>query len=62
MGKNTGKDRSRGKVTYPRILGMEESRRRVRELSREATGIAEEFGEAGRALEALTRVIVERTS
>jgi geranylgeranyl diphosphate synthase type II len=62
MGKASGKDRARGKVTYPRILGLEESRRRVEELGRTAGDIAQEFGERGRALGALARFVVERSS
>jgi geranylgeranyl diphosphate synthase type II len=57
-----GKDRPRGKVTYPRILGVEESKRRVHELGRVAGEIAEEFAEAGRPLGAIARFIVERSS
>ncbi len=62
MGKSSGKDRARGKATYPRILGTEESRHRVEELGREAEEIAAEFGERGRALAALARLVVERSS
>ncbi len=62
MGKASGKDRARGKATYPRILGMEESRRRVEELGRNAGDIAGEFGDRGRALGALARFVVERSS
>ena len=62
MGKASGKDRARGKVTYPRILGLEESHRRVEELGHTAGDIANEFGERGRALGALARFVVERSS
>ena len=62
LGKAAGKDRSRGKVTYPRILGVEESRRRVSELSREAEEIAAEFSTPGQPLKAIARFIVERTN
>ncbi len=62
MGKASGKDRARGKATYARILGHEESRRRVRELADAAGEIAAEYGEAGRPLAALVRLVVDRTS
>jgi geranylgeranyl diphosphate synthase type II len=62
LGKASGRDRARGKATYPRILGNEESRTRIRELGRTADEIAAEFGERGRALRALSRLVVERSS
>lgn len=36
MGKATKKDKERGKATYPELYGLDESRRRVRELTDEA--------------------------
>jgi len=36
LGKTAGKDRERRKATYPAILGVEQSRRNVRELTQEA--------------------------
>jgi geranylgeranyl diphosphate synthase type II len=62
LGKAAGKDRPRGKVTYPRILGLEESKRRVMELGRVAAEIAGEFDTPGEPLKAIARFIVERTS
>jgi geranylgeranyl diphosphate synthase type II len=62
MGKASGKDRARGKATYPRILGIDESRRRVEELGRIAGDVAAEFGGRGRALAALARFVVERSA
>jgi geranylgeranyl diphosphate synthase type II len=62
LGKAAGKDRARGKATYPGVLGPVESRRRVEELGRGAAGIAEGFGARGRALGRLARFIVDRSS
>jgi geranylgeranyl diphosphate synthase type II len=62
LGKAAGKDRVRGKATYPRFLGLEESRRRVRELEREALEVAASFGRGGRPLELLARFVSERTT
>jgi geranylgeranyl diphosphate synthase type II len=62
LGKVSGRDRARGKATYPRILGTEESRRRIQELGRTAEEITAEFGDRGRALRALSRFVVERSS
>jgi geranylgeranyl pyrophosphate synthase len=36
LGKTAGKDRERNKATYPALLGIEASRRHVRELTAEA--------------------------
>jgi geranylgeranyl diphosphate synthase type II len=36
LGKTAGKDRERGKATYPSLLGIEQSRRTVRELTEQA--------------------------
>jgi geranylgeranyl diphosphate synthase type II len=62
LGKSAGKDRSRGKLTYPVLLGLAESRRRVEELGREAEELGRSFGEAGSTLALLARHVVERTA
>ena len=62
LGKKSGKDRARGKATYPRLLGHSESRRRVEELSEEARTIARSFGERGESLDHLSRFLVSRSS
>jgi geranylgeranyl diphosphate synthase type II len=62
LGKATGKDRKRGKATYPRLMGLAESRRRVEDLAREAGALAESFGGPGEGLAGLARFVVERTS
>lgn len=43
-GKRVGKDATRGKLTYPGLLGVDESRRRAAQLGREAVAAAEELG------------------
>ncbi|NNE44895.1 MAG: polyprenyl synthetase family protein, partial [Gemmatimonadetes bacterium] len=62
LGKAAGKDRARGKATYPRLLGLQESRRRVEELAQEAREVADSFGGSGEALRVLARFVVERTA
>ncbi len=57
-GKRVGKDAARGKLTYPALLGVEESRRKAAELGRQAMGAAEELG--SRLLAGLARYVVER--
>ena len=59
-GKRVGKDAARGKLTFPGLLGVDESRRRVRELYNEAAQAAETLGPAAGPLAELARVVAER--
>jgi len=59
-GKRVGKDAARGKLTFPGLLGVEESRRRVRELYAEAAQAADALGPAARPLAELARTVAER--
>jgi geranylgeranyl diphosphate synthase type II len=43
-GKGVGKDAGRGKLTYPGLLGVAESRRRARELANQAEAAARHLG------------------
>jgi geranylgeranyl diphosphate synthase, type II len=60
MGKRIGKDSNRGKLTFPALLGVEESSRRAEQLIDEACGALEIFGTNASHLEALARYVVER--
>ena len=60
LGKAAGKDRSRGKATYPRLLGLDESRRRMEELDRKAEEIATDFGPRAETLVRLARFVIRR--
>ena len=60
LGKASGRDRARGKATYPRILGVEESKRRVQALAGSAEETARSFGARGEALLGLVRFVAER--
>lgn len=60
MGKHVQKDATLGKLTYPALLGLEESRRRADALVEEACRRAEQFGERGRRLQRLAEFIRER--
>jgi geranylgeranyl diphosphate synthase type II len=60
MGKRTGKDLDRGKLTFPALLGVDESRRRARQLIDEACAALSIFGTNASQLEALARYVVER--
>jgi geranylgeranyl diphosphate synthase type II len=57
-GKRVGKDAARGKLTYPGLLGVDESRRKAAELSKQAVAAAERLGSPLLAL--LARYVVTR--
>jgi geranylgeranyl diphosphate synthase type II len=57
-GKRVGKDASRGKLTYPGLLGVEESRRKAAELGEQAMAAAHALG--SRLLAELARFVVRR--
>jgi geranylgeranyl diphosphate synthase type II len=59
-GKRVGKDANRGKLTYPGLLGVGESRRRAGQLVRRALDALEPFGPAGRPLAALAEYVLAR--
>ncbi len=58
VGKRVGKDAARGKLTYPSLLGVEESRRKAEELGRQAVNAAEQLG--SELLAELARYVVSR--
>ncbi len=60
MGKRVGKDAARGKLTYPGLLGNEESRRRAELLCKEAIRAVDGLGAAAEPLTALARFVMDR--
>jgi len=60
LGKGVKKDEAAGKLTYPGLLGVEESRRRAWELVDSARAALAPFGPAGVQLARLAQYIVER--
>jgi geranylgeranyl diphosphate synthase type II len=60
MGKRAGKDSQRGKLTFPGILGVEESVRRARLLVAEAGAALEPLGSHAESLLALAHYVLER--
>ena len=60
MGKNTGSDASRGKVTFPALIGMEASRTKLATLVREAIANLAQFDEKAAPLRCLAEYIMER--
>jgi geranylgeranyl diphosphate synthase type II len=60
MGKGVQKDAGHGKLTYPSLLGIDESRRRAEELIQTACEAITPLGDNGRRLEALAHFVLER--
>ena len=61
VGKTTGSDRARGKPTYPAVLGVPASQRRVRELHAEAMEALRPFGASADDLRALADWLLVRS-
>jgi geranylgeranyl diphosphate synthase type II len=60
LGKATNKDAAKGKVTYPMLLGLDESRRQAADELAKALQAAEILGRRGHAIRSLARFVVER--
>jgi geranylgeranyl diphosphate synthase type II len=60
LGKQTGRDQDLGKLTYPALIGVEESRSRAEELVTQACDAIAPFGAGRDWLVDLARFIVER--
>ena len=60
LGKKTGSDLSKGKATYPSLLGLEESKRRAKELVESAVDALSPFGPEADPLREIARFIIAR--
>jgi len=60
LGKAAGKDAARGKLTYPSLLGQQQSAERAAALVAEACAALECFGPRAEPLSALARYVVSR--
>ena len=60
LGKGVHKDATLGKMTYPALLGVEESRRKADALIDEACHLLEPLGEPAGKLAALARFVTQR--
>jgi geranylgeranyl diphosphate synthase type II len=60
LGKRTNKDAARGKLTFPRVLGIEGSRAHAAQLVAEACACLAPLGQAAAPLAALARYVTER--
>ena len=61
LGKAAGKDRDAGKMTYPGIFGLDESRRQVQALLAEALDALSPLGEPAEPLRQLAHALATRT-
>jgi geranylgeranyl pyrophosphate synthase len=61
LGKTVGKDVQQGKITYPAMVGIAESKRMARKLSEEAVAVLDIFNEEADILRALAVVLSQRT-
>jgi geranylgeranyl diphosphate synthase, type II len=59
-GKRVGKDAAKGKLTYPGFLGIEESRKKARQLADQAVKHLVSLGRSGEKLGILVQWIVNR--
>jgi geranylgeranyl diphosphate synthase, type II len=59
-GKRVGKDADRGKLTYPGLFGVDESRRQAHDLCRQAIAAVEPLGQAAAPLQELARAVSHR--
>ncbi len=59
-GKRVGKDAARGKLTYPGLLGIAESRRRAERLGRQACEQLQPLGDDADRLRALVSFVLQR--
>lgn len=62
MGKSTRKDDARGKITYPGLLGLEQSRAWANQLYKEAVQAVEPLGKQAGSLIDIARYVVDRSN
>jgi len=60
LGKTAGKDKRQGKLTYPSLVGLEESRKVAEELTRQAAAAIEPFGPKAEILRQLAQQLLRR--
>jgi len=60
LGKKTGSDLSRGKATYPSVLGVEESKKKGRELVETSVDALKQFGPEAEPLREIARFVAAR--
>ncbi len=61
LGKRTGKDLARGKLTYPGLLGLDEAKKKAADLIQAALLAVDRFGSAAWRLRWLAHFVQERS-
>jgi geranylgeranyl diphosphate synthase type II len=61
LGKQTGADSVLGKATYPSLLGLKESQKRIRELTQHAEQALSQFGPKAEPMKQIAHYLAERT-
>jgi len=62
IGKPSGSDEDKDKATFPKIIGLDASKRRVLDLFNQSNDAISVFGEKSEGLRYLAKIITERTS
>jgi geranylgeranyl diphosphate synthase type II len=62
LGKDTGSDAKRGKMTFPGLWGLDASRAKTAELVGQALSAIRHFGDRAEPLRAIARYMIERNS
>lgn len=62
MGKKTGKDAAIGKLTYPSLIGLDESRQHLQAQVKVTDGVCDKLGPRAETLRALSHYMASRTS
>lgn len=62
MGKKTGKDAAIGKLTYPSLIGLEESRKHLAAQVKVTDDVCDKLGGKAETLRALSRYMASRTN
>lgn len=61
LGKTAGKDEKQGKLTYPGLFGLEQSKEKAQQTMQEAVEILKPFGEKANVLRELAFALLNRT-
>ncbi len=62
LGKDIGSDQQRGKATYPAVLGLEASQKKMEELHQQALNILSSYGEKAEPLRQISAYIINRST
>jgi geranylgeranyl diphosphate synthase type II len=60
LGKTAGKDAKQGKLTYPAVFGIEQSKSKAQKIANQAAEILEPFGERANILKELAYSLLHR--